>query len=169
MYGQLHILSLERETVSQSVSVRQTDRQYKHYKTWSLICAGQLPLSVEPPWCVSIPSSSPLKSWFPSLRRYHLRAATWLWVGLCAHFPFSVLGFCLAWACSQDSMSVYVHVISGKCYVLATFHHLWLLLESLGCFTHTDSKVPSLKRMPTPLTKHGDHELMPNTHFTPMF
>lgn len=58
---------------------------------------------------VDKPSVIPLKKIdFSSSISYHLQLASWLGVGVYIHLPFSVLKFCLAWACAGLAHAVTV-------------------------------------------------------------
>lgn len=71
-------------------------------KTWSLICIGQLLLSMRSAldygWYNQYPTIEEIGSLFP--RIYPLEITFWLEAGLPACFPFSLLGFCSAWVCA---------------------------------------------------------------------
>lgn len=66
-------------------------------KPWSLACVDRLLLGIELPLSAgNTPSDTPLdKTDFPFPYRHHLQIASWVGVGICFYFPFSVLGHCL--------------------------------------------------------------------------
>lgn len=83
---------------------------------------------------VDIPSTTLFeRNDFPFSITCQLQIPCLLRVGLCVHFPFSLLGFCLSWA-RQDlcvmSQSPWVHVnisivLPGSHCCLGVFHHFW--------------------------------------------
>lgn len=93
-----------------------------HYKIWSSICICQLFRSMESALeCgFSIQCHSIEENWF-SLSDYHLEKASWLGMGPCDHFSFSMLAFCLTKACTglahavTVSVSSYAHQLYGVC------------------------------------------------------
>ena len=70
------------------------------------------------------------ESWV-HLPKANICGVSWLWVGFCASFPSSTLGFWLNWACTAllcsatVSMTLYVHlcIVSEEfCFLKITFH-----------------------------------------------
>lgn len=68
----------------------------------------------------------------PFFSRSELQRASWLWLGFCFYFQFSVLEFCGAWTCTGLCTlphSLWVQmcvspVVSGRCCFLGVICHL---------------------------------------------
>lgn len=84
----------------------------------------------------------------PFLSRYQWQTASWLGMGHCVHFPFSLLGSCLVGACVDAmhavriSMNSYVcisPVVSTRLFFLRVIHHFWLL-QSFHLLFHKDPR-----------------------------
>lgn len=106
---------------------------------------------------VDVFSITPLgKTDFPSPNRCQLQITPCLEGGLCAYFPFSVLGFCLVWTCADLGHAISVSVIScmymwalmyvcqswcdWKMFFLETLHHLWPFQSSYVLFSGSLSR-----------------------------
>lgn len=83
---------------------------------------------------------------FPFTSRYSWQTASWLWVGLCIHSPFSALGSWLVWirvgpvlaVRGCEFMCAPVLLCLQFC-SLGVIHHLWLL-QSFHLLFHKDPR-----------------------------
>lgn len=116
-------------------------------KTWNPFCCAIYCWAWAMPWNVAdVPTQWHLnkENWFLSPCTHWYQTASWLGAELCLHFPFSVLGFCLVWACTGIVCAAIVFVSSlclcpvlfRKGFILGVNCHFWLVGSLYLLLTH---------------------------------